>query len=115
MSHSAAWKWVLAAQMSKGTQVHTAAHPWNNIPGQNSSHKGIYDKGKETSGPPDSWGEQEREVPLELSNCLNLVHLLNNRTWFPKCNISLVILSFYQFSALSHFVKKEKIISMEHF
>lgn len=89
--------------MLKEAQVHTAAHPWNNIPGCRTapSHKGIYGMGRETSGPPDSRREQEREVLLALPNCLKLVHLLNDRTWFPKCNISLVIMSFYQLRVFS--------------
>lgn len=71
--------------------------------------------GKETSGPPDSGGEQEKEVPLELPNCLKLVHLLNDITWFPKCNISQVILSFYQFRVFSTALqRKKKIISIKH-
>lgn len=70
--------------------------------------KGIYGKGKETSGPPAIGGEQEKEVPLELPNCLKLVHLLNDRTWFPKCNISQVILSFCQFRVFSTALQRKK-------
>lgn len=36
-----------------------------------SSHKGIYGKGKETSGPRDSGEEHEREVPLNYQTALS--------------------------------------------